>query len=186
MTESRPRQRAGGESKSTDGGGGGAAGSRPSSGPAGSQSSSEPAAGAVAGSRPSSGTRSLTVLYVDDEPELAVLVATFLERVDDRLTVVTETEVDAALDRIEDGEPDCVVGGYEPRWVDGPVLLRATKACRPDLPFVMFSWRPREELPAADAAALDGYLRKDYELRQCEPLVERIRDAVEVAEDGTR
>lgn len=42
----------------------------------------------------------IRVLHVDDEPDLAELAATFLERIDDRLVVETETRAQDGLDRL--------------------------------------------------------------------------------------
>jgi CheY-like chemotaxis protein len=56
-----------------------------------------PARDAVAGSDQTE----ITVLHVDDEQGVVETAGLWLERVSDRLTVVTETAVVDALDRIE-------------------------------------------------------------------------------------
>ena len=45
-------------------------------------------------------TEGMSVLMVDDEPAVADLAGTYLERIDDRLDVTTETSVDAALEHV--------------------------------------------------------------------------------------
>jgi CheY-like chemotaxis protein len=53
------------------------------------------------------------VLHVDDEPEFAELVATFLERKDDRLAGRTAESATEGLEVLADNEGDCIVSDYD-------------------------------------------------------------------------
>ena len=80
------------------------------------------------------------VLCVDDEPGLARLVATRLERAPgfDCETAV-ETRADDALRRVERESFDCVVSDYDMPRLTGVELLSAAREVDPDLPFLLFS-----------------------------------------------
>lgn len=56
---------------------------------------------------------SIRVLHVDEDPDFVALAATVLERVNDRLTVETETSVSEALATLDGGSFDCVVADYD-------------------------------------------------------------------------
>ncbi|MFC5366154.1 response regulator, partial [Salinirubrum litoreum] len=58
------------------------------------------------------------VLLVDDDERFAELASTYLERSGD-VTVVTETDAAAGLDRLDGGGIDCVVSDYEMPETDG-------------------------------------------------------------------
>ena len=80
------------------------------------------------------------VLCVDDEPGLARLVATHLERdADLDCETAVETRPDDALRRIERESFDCVVSDYDMPRLTGVELLSAAREADPDLPFLLFS-----------------------------------------------
>ncbi|PSQ57994.1 MAG: HTR-like protein, partial [Halobacteriales archaeon SW_9_67_25] len=102
----------------------------------------------------------ITVLHVDDDPDVLDITATFLQRADRRFEVVTETDPDAALDRL-DGGVDCVVSDYQMPAMDGLAFLDAVRDEAPELPFVLFTGKGSEEI-ASDAisAGVTDYLQK--------------------------
>jgi PleD family two-component response regulator len=61
----------------------------------------------------------ILVLHVDDEPQFCELVASRLEGLDEQVTVVTETEPSAGLDRLTEEPVDCVVSDYQMPRMDG-------------------------------------------------------------------
>ena len=87
----------------------------------------------------------ITVLHVDDDPDVLDITATFLQRADRRFEVVTETDPDAALDRL-DGGVDCVVSDYQMPAMDGLAFLDAVRDEAPELPFVLFTGKGSEEI----------------------------------------
>jgi PAS domain S-box-containing protein len=104
---------------------------------------------------------SITVVHVDDDPELVELAATLLERENDALTVRQATSAAEALDYLDAGDVDCVVSDYEMPGRDGLDLLRAVRDRDPELPFVLFSTRERDQLAReAVAAGATDYLQK--------------------------
>ncbi|MFB6219088.1 MAG: response regulator, partial [Halobacteriaceae archaeon] len=106
-------------------------------------------------------TSRVAVLHVDDDAAFADLVATYLERVDDAITVETCTDATEAPDRIAAGEFDCVVSDYDMPGMDGLELLDAVSADHPDLPFVLFTGKGSEEIASeAISAGVTDYLQK--------------------------
>jgi len=142
------------------------------------------------------GEDTISVLCVDDEPGLAELVGTHLERADERLTTVAVTSAAAAFDALDTMAVDCIVSDYELPETDGIELLEAVRADDPTLPFVLFTGRGSEELASrAISAGVTDYLRKEpgteqYALlaRQVVHAVERVRArrAVDTAEERRR
>jgi CheY-like chemotaxis protein len=97
------------------------------------------------------------VLVIDDDRALADVVAESLEHVDDELEVVSTTEPERALTRLERDGFDCLITDYEMPGVDGLALAAADDT---DTPFIVFTNR-REGDIAADARERGGkYLRK--------------------------
>jgi PAS domain S-box-containing protein len=104
----------------------------------------------------------LRVLCVDDEPGLAALVAAFLER-DGEIDCETATETDpeAALERIERESFDCVVSDYDMPAATGVELLSAARETDPDLPFLLFSATDPDAIAAEMVrAGVSDYVRK--------------------------
>ncbi len=122
---------------------------------------------------------SIRVLHVDDEVEFAEMVATFLEREDDRLTVDVVRSADEGLDRLAAGDYHCVVSDYDMPDTDGIEFLRRVREDDPDLPFILFTGTGSEEI-ASDAisAGVTDYLYKKPDPDQYELLANRIDNAV--------
>ena len=137
---------------------------------------------------PSGTAGGIDVLHVDDEPGFVEVAAELLERRSDRITVHTETDPGAALERVtEEGSPiDCVVSDYEMPGMDGLELLTAVRRERPGLPFVLFTGAGSEEL-ASDAisAGVDDYVRKGSGSGQYALLANRIENAVDQHRDAS-
>lgn len=54
-------------------------------------------------------SETIRVLHVDDEPDLADLAATFLQREDARITVQIASSAEEGLEVLTDAEIDCIV-----------------------------------------------------------------------------
>ncbi|MFP8952876.1 PAS domain S-box protein [Natrialbaceae archaeon A-arb3/5] len=123
---------------------------------------------------------SIRILHVDDEPDLADLVATYLEREDDRFSVETTTRATEGLDRLESDAFDCVVSDYDMPDLSGIELLEAVRADHPDLPFILYTGKGSEAV-ASDAisAGVTDYLQKESGTGQYTVLANRIDNAVE-------
>jgi PAS domain S-box-containing protein len=121
----------------------------------------------------------IRVLHVDDDPDFTDLVATALEREDDRLAVETATGVAEGLDGLTDAT-DCVVSDYEMGCRTGIEFLEAARDRYPGLPFILFTGKGSEEVASeAISAGITDYLGKQGGLGQYAVLANRIVNAVE-------
>jgi len=125
-------------------------------------------------------TGPINVLHVDDEPELADLTATFLEREDERFEVTTAMRASDGLDHLAEEPVDCIVSDYEMPGMDGIEFLETVREEYPDLPFVLFTGKGSEEV-ASDAisAGVTDYLQKERGTDQYTVLANRISNAIE-------
>ena len=120
------------------------------------------------------------VLHVDDEPDLAEVAATFLEREDERIAVRSATSAEAGLAALSEGTVDCVVADFDMPGMDGLELLEAVREHYPDLPFILFTGKGSEEV-ASDAisAGVTDYMQKGTGTDQYAVLANRVVNAVE-------
>lgn len=82
---------------------------------------------------------SIAVLVVDDDPEIADLAQTFLERVDEELAVTVATSAPAGLEKARSGRFDAVVTDYHMPVMDGLAFLDRTASVAPATPGIVFS-----------------------------------------------
>jgi len=120
------------------------------------------------------------ILHVDDDGDFAALTAEYLERTSDRITVETETNASAALDRLDDERFDCLVSDYDMHEMDGLSLLDAVRESHPDLPFILFTGVGNDAI-ASDAISRGAtdFLRKRSGTEVYELLANRIEQAIE-------
>jgi PAS domain S-box-containing protein len=121
----------------------------------------------------------IRILLVDDEPGLVAVAADLLEREDGRFVVETAASAEAGLERIAEGEFDCIVSDYDMPGRNGIEFLRAVRADDPDLPFILFTGKGSEEV-ASDAisAGVTDYLQKETGTDQYAVLANRIANVV--------
>ena len=123
----------------------------------------------------------ITVLHVDDEPDFAELAATFLERLNEDIEVVTETSVEGGLDQLARSTPvDCIVSDYQMPGQNGIEFLEAVREEHPQLPFILFTGKGSEEV-ASDAvsAGVTDYMQKERGTDQFQILANRIEHVVD-------
>ncbi|MDZ7702373.1 MAG: PAS domain S-box protein [Halobacteriales archaeon] len=122
----------------------------------------------------------ITVLLVDDEPDVAATTREFLEHEAPRLEVETVGTATQGLERLEAGGVDCIVSDFEMPGRDGIQFLEAVRSRGYDLPFLLFTGRGSEEV-AADAisAGATDYLQKSPGNEQYTMLANRLEQAVE-------
>ncbi|NGM70481.1 PAS domain S-box protein [Natronolimnobius sp. AArcel1] len=122
------------------------------------------------------------ILHIDDEPDFADLVATFLERERPAFTVHTETDPTEALATLKDGDIDleCVISDYDMPGLNGLELLEYVRKTDPDLPFILFTGKGSEEIASeAITAGVTEYLQKGGGTEQYTVLANRIQNVVE-------
>ena len=124
-------------------------------------------------------TDRIVVLLVDDDPALADVAATFLERADERFAVETAANARAGRERLTETAVDCVVSDYDMPGENGIAFLQTVREAHPDLPFILFTGKGSEEVASeAISAGVTDYLQKEGGTEQYEILANRIRNAV--------
>ncbi|MFB6094911.1 MAG: PAS domain S-box protein [Halodesulfurarchaeum sp.] len=121
----------------------------------------------------------IRVLHVDDEQGFAELTADLLAREDDDIAVETVEQPSQALERLSEGDIDCIVSDYDMPDMDWLSFLRAVRQRDPDLPFILFTGKGSEEVASeAISAGVTDYLQKETGTDQYAVLANRIRNAV--------
>jgi PAS domain S-box-containing protein len=105
-------------------------------------------------------TGHISVLYVDDEPDLLTLGKIFLERTGNFI-VTTVPGAQKALDLITHQDFDAIVSDYQMPEMDGIEFLKHLKSTGNPTPFILFTGKGREEvvIEALNNGA-DFYLQK--------------------------
>ncbi|HEX3000891.1 MAG TPA: PAS domain S-box protein [Methanoregula sp.] len=122
----------------------------------------------------------ITVLYVDDEPELLTLAKLFLER-EGEFSVTTTTSSADVLQLLEEQPFDAIISDYQMPVMDGIELLKQVRGKNLSIPFILFTGNGREDvvIEAIDSGA-DFYLQKGGAARpQFAELSHKILTAVE-------
>jgi PAS domain S-box-containing protein len=103
------------------------------------------------------------ILYVDDEPDLLELGKLFLEK-SCRFHVDTVTSAPEALQILKSTSYDAIVSDYQMPGMDGIAFLKAVRTEFPELPFIIFTGKGREEVVIeAFNNGADSYLQKGGE-----------------------
>lgn len=118
----------------------------------------------------------IEVLIVDEDQDVLEVTEAFLGRHDD-LAVATETDPEAALSAVRDGEYDAVVSDLTMPDLDGLTLCREIRGSRPEMPFFLFTGREESDIDG-DLDPVTAVVRKSTGTDQYDDLAERIRAAV--------
>jgi DNA-binding NtrC family response regulator len=122
---------------------------------------------------------SITVLHVDDDTEITDLAANFLVREDEALTVETAAAAEAALERVGEGDVDCVVTDYRMDGVTDGTMLETLAAEYPSLPVIVFTGQTTDDIDDEVRAQVAATLQKRTGTEQYAALASAIREAVE-------
>lgn len=107
---------------------------------------------------------SLSVLYVDDEPDILIIGKAILERTRE-FRVVTINSAAEALKSPDILNYDVIVSDYRMPDMDGVTFLKAIREKYGEIPFILFTGRGREEVVIeAINNGVDFYLRKGGDL----------------------
>lgn len=107
----------------------------------------------------------ISVLYVDDEPDLLELCKIFLEQTGDFRVDTIQSPLDV-LPYLEKNTIDVIICDYQMPEMDGISLLKEVRKKFRDTPFILFTGRGREEIviEALNNGA-DFYLQKGGDVR---------------------
>ncbi len=120
------------------------------------------------------------VLYVDDEPDLLEIAKIYLEE-SQKFIVDTQCSARDGLDCLKQRHYDAIISDYLMPDMDGIAFLKEVRSHYPDLPFVLFTGKGREEviIQAIDSG-VDFYLQKGGDPQaQFAELAHKIRQAVQ-------
>ncbi|WP_123623413.1 PAS domain S-box protein [Halorubrum sp. CSM-61] len=124
----------------------------------------------------------IRVLHVEDDPDLAEITASFLEREDSRIAVETAPNATEGLERLDDpdAEVDCIVSDHDMPGPNGIEFLERVRERDPEIPFVLYTGKGSESVASeAISAGVTDYLQKGGGTEQYEILANRVVDAVE-------
>lgn len=124
-------------------------------------------------------TTPISVVHVDDDSAFLSATGAFLGTHAADIEVESFTDPNAVLDRLEDGDVDCVVSDYAMPEMDGLAVLAAVRERGLELPFVLYTGRGSEAIASeAIAAGVTEYVRKGVGTSHYDLLVNRVRNAV--------
>lgn len=123
-------------------------------------------------------SRSIRVLYVDDDPQSLDVIPNRCEAVSE-LRFETESHPRTVPDQL-DSDLDCLITDYRMPTMDGIELLEAVSQQQPDLPVLLLTGHGGGEI--ASEALQKGateYMEKSTAIEQPDLLANRVRNAVE-------
>lgn len=126
---------------------------------------------------------SIHILHVDDNRKFAKVTETFLNEVDDRFRIHSETDPTAGFEYLLANDVDCVISDQDMPGSTGIEFLQRVRQQYPDLPFILYTGRGSEEVASkAIMAGVTDYLQKGSGNDNYELLANRVSNVVEQAQ----
>jgi CheY-like chemotaxis protein len=113
----------------------------------------------------------LRILFVEDEPDVALVGATVLEEAGYHVTVASDGR--EGLDIALQEQPELVVSDFMMPCLNGLEMIEHLRQSGFAAPIILTTAIPQEHLP--DARGYDAYLGKPYGTRELLALVEAFR-----------
>lgn len=121
----------------------------------------------------SGGRRPLSILYVDDNPNLLAVIRIILEQAG-HMAVATCSSGACALALLERQAFDAVISDYDMPEMNGLAVLKRIRASGNQVPFILFTQYEREEIPGTCLESMRGtYLKKCVRPPDLIPAVEK-------------
>ena len=122
----------------------------------------------------------ISVLYVDDEPELVEMNRRQLQQYDERIELETVRSVSTGRERLAEEQFDCIVSDYAMPGTNGIEFLERVREEDANLPFILYTTRPCEAVASeALSAGATDYVQKQVGTAHLEILADTIVTAVE-------
>ena len=113
----------------------------------------------------------MKLLYLDDNPDLTEVFASYVDQERDRISVATATSAEEAARRFESADIDCFITDFV-TTTDGEPFVREVRRSRPDLPILLYSGKPQATLDDVRRRFdLDGTVRKGTSDEEFETLL---------------
>lgn len=122
----------------------------------------------------------ISVLYVNDDPELLRLVSTRLERERDHLTIHRAESVEDGLSILRTDDVDCILSDYHMPDRNGLDFLRTVRAEDDEIPFILFTETGDESVASESiSAGVTDYIIQETIGNQSTLLANKITTHVE-------
>lgn len=101
------------------------------------------------------------VLLVEDDPDVAELTVSYLDRLLEDVEVGIEHDAGSGFERFEDGDFECLISDYDMPREDGISFLERVRRVDPDVPFILFTGKGSEEVASeAISKGVTDYVQK--------------------------
>ena len=125
------------------------------------------------------GCSRILVLLIEDTPEVASAIATYLEKIDESLTVITEDNATSGCERFEANPVDCVICDYKLPRTTGASVLKKVRSTNPDLPFFILTGMEPDQIETTSVVADATDIIQKGGPSAYRDLIDQIHDAVE-------
>lgn len=114
----------------------------------------------------------MKVLFIDDEAGIREQAKIFLERMDERFNVETASDLESALQKLDDNGYDIIIADFLLPDSDGLDILKKLRNEGRDIPFILLTGRDSDNIfKKADSLGADRcFIKKGDPLKQYELL----------------